>query len=1116
MRDSCSVLIDVRVTAREKSSVGVTLLGCKLLEFGWFWRKTYKPDAGVRAFNGSMSSRSLLAGVLFFAACSSGNRVNDPMIASSVPMPAFAVSSQIATDQIQAPWSLTATDGSGLMLTRVDAKAVFEGPLAFTELHLYFHNPENRIREGTFAITLPNKAAVSRFAMENAGQWMEAEVVEKLVARRAYEDFLHRKQDPALLEKAEGNQFTARVFPIPANGDKHIVLSFSQELPGERYALPLRGLPKVERVDVRMSMLGSDGRKVEQLLSERNWQPDRDFISNAPVVAEAVGAGHIVAAQLAVLDASGAMPAPDAPTALTILVDTSASRTLGFAATVAHLDSMVEQLRKRRGDALRLQVLAYDQETQLMFAGRVADWNAKAKQALLDRGAAGASDLGQAIAWLAAHDHHNRLVVLGDGVITAGAKPEQVATQIKQLRGVERVDVVLSGGIRDDQVATQLTRASARPGAVLDLDTGTDGVVAALAERMLTDIAIDVKGASWVFPRTIPAARAGSRVMVYARMPSTTQTLDISVNQHRRSVAVLAGNNALIDRAAAAAQIDELETKLASATGDTKALRDEIAKRSVAARVISSQTSLLVLETEQDYERFGIDRLALTDILEITSDGLVTRNRKGKAPLSIAVAKKPDLQKRLEKQPLEEGKMGKVGNLDQGGDELDDASAGKPQKLRDIEEPAKKEADKSTGASAGSSSAPMPEPSVAAPPPSPARRAFVDGRDSRRPPRDQIARDDAESDDDGGDAREAWPPRDKPAPLQGELAQIAKLIAKKDTTQALIQARAWHAREPGNVLAWIGLGETLEARKELSAAARAYGSIIDLFPGRADLRRWAGERLERIGVHARDLAIDSYQRAVADRPDHMTGHRLLAYALLRSGKHADAFAAILAGVEQKYPEGRFAGGDRILREDAGLIGAAYAAAMPNKKQEITQALSKRGLSSRPVRRRGSSSTGRPMPTTSTSTSRMRAVVTRSTRARSYRRAASSTPMSRPATAPSASRFRATPRPVRTGCRSITTRRARWATGWACSRSSATTARASSRSRTGRTSSWPTTRTSTSAPSSSYRSGTGSTPPTAEDRSAFGAKRKIASRDRNGWHFKTDFTFRSRTAAIANG
>jgi len=73
--------------------------------------------------------------------------------------------SQITRSEIVPPWSLTASDGSGLALTRVEAKAVFEGPLAYTELHLWFHNPENRRREGTFQITLPEHAAVSRFAM---------------------------------------------------------------------------------------------------------------------------------------------------------------------------------------------------------------------------------------------------------------------------------------------------------------------------------------------------------------------------------------------------------------------------------------------------------------------------------------------------------------------------------------------------------------------------------------------------------------------------------------------------------------------------------------------------------------------------------------------------------------------------------------------------------------------------------------------------------------------------------------------------------------------------------------------------------------------------------------
>src|SRR5687768_14523741 len=115
------------------------------------------------------------------AAMPSGSLVSAKV--TSVPLPQFASAQQIAGEAQEAPWSLTASDGSGLLATRVDAKAVLQGPLAFTELHLYFENTENRIREGTFSITLPPGAAVSRFAMENEGQFMEAEVVEKQLAR---------------------------------------------------------------------------------------------------------------------------------------------------------------------------------------------------------------------------------------------------------------------------------------------------------------------------------------------------------------------------------------------------------------------------------------------------------------------------------------------------------------------------------------------------------------------------------------------------------------------------------------------------------------------------------------------------------------------------------------------------------------------------------------------------------------------------------------------------------------------------------------------------------------------------------------------------------------------
>jgi hypothetical protein len=180
------------------------------------------------------------------------------------------------------------------------------------------------------------------------------------------------------------------------------------------------------------------------------------------------------------------------------------------------------------------------------------------------------------------------------------------------------------------------------------------------------------------------------------------------------------------------------------------------------------------------------------------------------------------------------------------------------------------------------------------------------------------------------------PPKPAAAdPYTGPFRDVMDRIAQQDVKGARGAAEAWHEKDPGDILALVALGEALEASHDLERAARAYGSIIDLFPARADLRRFAGSRLERIKVAGADqLALDTYAKAVAERPDHPSSHRLLAYALLKSGSPAQAFDAAAAGLARHYPESRFPGVHRILQEDVGLIGAAWAKAEPARKAEI--------------------------------------------------------------------------------------------------------------------------------------------------------------------------------------
>ncbi|MBI5544905.1 MAG: hypothetical protein HY901_13525, partial [Deltaproteobacteria bacterium] len=186
-----------------------------------------------------------------------------------------AVTEPASGRSVEAPMSLTASDGTGLRLVSLDARAVVQEPLAFTELRLAFQNPQDRVIEGHFRITLPQGVTVSRFAMRNDGSWQEGEVVERQAARRAYEDALHRRQDPALLEQGAANEFTARVFPIPAHGVKELIVSYSQELPSQDsgYTLPLRGLPELGRLDVAVAVAGAGPEKLEKA----QFIPTADF-----------------------------------------------------------------------------------------------------------------------------------------------------------------------------------------------------------------------------------------------------------------------------------------------------------------------------------------------------------------------------------------------------------------------------------------------------------------------------------------------------------------------------------------------------------------------------------------------------------------------------------------------------------------------------------------------------------------------------------------------------------------------------------------------------------------------------------------------------------------------
>lgn len=169
--------------------------------------------------------------------------------------------------------------------------------------------------------------------------------------------------------------------------------------------------------------------------------------------------------------------------------------------------------------------------------------------------------------------------------------------------------------------------------------------------------------------------------------------------------------------------------------------------------------------------------------------------------------------------------------------------------------------------------------------------------------------------------------------LTGELASIMKQVDQGQHRSALKAAKTWRTQEPTNVLTLYALGRAYEELGEIERAARAYGSVIDFFPSRADMRRMAGNWLERLESAALPLVISTYQIASEQRPDHPSVYHMLAMALVKANRYQDAIDVVFAGLKARRAR-RFEGVDQILREDAQLIASAIIAKEPTRAKEV--------------------------------------------------------------------------------------------------------------------------------------------------------------------------------------
>lgn len=157
---------------------------------------------------------------------------------------------------------------------KVDVRV--NGSIATTAMTMTFKNTGSRELEGELTFPMPEGVTVSRYALDINGKMREAVPVEKAKATEVFESIEHRRVDPGLLEKVEGNNFRTRIYPLPAGGTRTILIGYEEELkPDSRLTLQYR-LPFDHSVmipDFKLNVLVSE----TLVKPELKEQPDGSF-----------------------------------------------------------------------------------------------------------------------------------------------------------------------------------------------------------------------------------------------------------------------------------------------------------------------------------------------------------------------------------------------------------------------------------------------------------------------------------------------------------------------------------------------------------------------------------------------------------------------------------------------------------------------------------------------------------------------------------------------------------------------------------------------------------------------------------------------------------------------
>lgn len=145
---------------------------------------------------------------------------------------AFAGWNLFCAPAVHAAGLLVADGGFGGELEIIEhtVHVTVNNGIAVTEVEQVFCNTEDRVVEALYTFPVPAKASVANFSMWINGLEMVGEVIEKERARQIYESYKEQRKDPGLLEQTDYRTFEMRIFPIAPASEQRVQIAYYQEL----------------------------------------------------------------------------------------------------------------------------------------------------------------------------------------------------------------------------------------------------------------------------------------------------------------------------------------------------------------------------------------------------------------------------------------------------------------------------------------------------------------------------------------------------------------------------------------------------------------------------------------------------------------------------------------------------------------------------------------------------------------------------------------------------------------------------------------------------------------------------------------------------------------------